>query len=273
MSKWDKEYIKLCKKILKNGTLEHNRTGIDTIKLPGYFLEFDLAKEFPVLTTKQLFFKNAITEMLWFYQAQSNDVRWLQERNNHIWDEWEIDEDGKWKAIQNVLNENGELEKKEVENFGIVEINNAGASKKLKNNQDAGYEKNVTTACKKLVKSQVSHVEDYFDFCFRPDEKQVVRVEEEKAVKKTVAEKKVAACKRTVAKKETGKKVSAKKSQTTTKSKAVAKSVDFEQKVQEERIISFAEACERQEFDEQANKIVWVARMGALFDCDATMMN
>ena len=75
MSKWDKEYIKLCKKILKNGTLEHNRTGIDTIKLPGYFLEFDLAKEFPVLTTKQLFFKNAITEMLWFYQAQSNILR------------------------------------------------------------------------------------------------------------------------------------------------------------------------------------------------------
>ena len=156
----------------------------------------------------------------------------------------------------------------EVGSYGIVEINNAGASKKLKNNQDAGYEKNVTAACKKLVKSQVSHVEDYFDFCFRPDEKQVVRVEEEKAVKKTVA-----ACKKAVAKKETAKKVSAKKSQTTTKSKAVAKSVDFEQKVQEERIISFAEACERQEFDEQANKIVWVARMGALFDCDATMMN
>ena len=161
----------------------------------------------------------------------------------------------------------------EVGSYGIVEINNAGASKKLKNNQDAGYEKNVTTACKKLVKSQVSHVEDYFDFCFRPDEKQVVRVEEEKAVKKTVAEKKVAASKKAVEKKETAKKVSAKKSQTTTKSKAVAKSVDFEQKVQEERIISFAEACERQEFDEQANKIVWVARMGALFDCDATMMN
>ena len=114
MARWDKEYIKLCKKILKDGVLEHNRTGVDTIKIPGYFLEFDLAKEFPVLTTKQLFFKNAITEMLWFYQAQSNDVRWLQERNNHIWDEWEIDEDGKWKAIQNVLNDKCELEKKEV---------------------------------------------------------------------------------------------------------------------------------------------------------------
>ena len=45
-------------------------------------------------TTKQLFFKNAITEILWIYQAQSNDVRWLQERGVHIWDEWEVDEDG-----------------------------------------------------------------------------------------------------------------------------------------------------------------------------------
>ena len=34
--------------------------------------------------------------MLWIYQAQSNDVRWLQERNVHIWDKWEINEDGDW---------------------------------------------------------------------------------------------------------------------------------------------------------------------------------
>ena len=72
-----------------------------------------------MLTTKQVFYKNAITEMLWIYQAQSNDVRWLQERNNHIWDEWEIDEDGLWKATQNVLDENGNLVKKDVvKDFG-----------------------------------------------------------------------------------------------------------------------------------------------------------
>ena len=40
--------------------------------------------------------------MLWIYQAQSNDVRWLQERDIHIWDEWEISEEGLWKATQNV---------------------------------------------------------------------------------------------------------------------------------------------------------------------------
>ena len=113
MSKFDKDYLTLCEKILNEGVEVENRTGVNTIKIPGYFFEFDLEKEFPILTTKQVFFKNAITEMLGIYQEQSNDVRWLQERNNHIWDEWEIAEDGKWKATQNVL-ENGHLVKKEV---------------------------------------------------------------------------------------------------------------------------------------------------------------
>ncbi|MBQ8891274.1 MAG: thymidylate synthase [Bacilli bacterium] len=119
MSKFDKEYLKLCKKILEDGVEVENRTGTNTIKIPGYEFEFDLGEEFPILTTKQLFFKNAITEMLWIYQAQSNDVRWLQERNNHIWDEWEVQEDGKWYANQMLPDENGNLVKKEVvKDFG-----------------------------------------------------------------------------------------------------------------------------------------------------------
>ena len=119
MSKWDTEYIKLCKKILKDGTRVENRTGIDTIKIPGYFFEFDLSEEFPALTTKQLFFRQAIIEMLWIYQVESNDVRWLQERNVHIWDEWEIQEDGKWYATQMLPNKNGKLVKQEVvKDFG-----------------------------------------------------------------------------------------------------------------------------------------------------------
>ena len=119
MSKWDKEYIKLCKKILKEGKRVENRTGIDSIKIPGYSFEFDLSKEFPALTTKQLFFRQAIVEMLWIYQVQSNDVRWLQDRNVHIWDEWEIQEDGKWYATQMLPDKNGKLVKQEVvKDFG-----------------------------------------------------------------------------------------------------------------------------------------------------------
>ncbi len=94
MSKWDQKYIELCEEILEKGTRVTNRTGIDTIKLPFKSFEFDLEEEFPILTTKFVAFKSAVLEILWFYQAKSNDVRWLQERGVKIWNEWEIDEDG-----------------------------------------------------------------------------------------------------------------------------------------------------------------------------------
>ena len=119
MAKWDKEYLKLCKKILKEGVEVENRTGINTIKIPAYNFTFDLEEEFPFLTTKQLFYRQAIIEMLWIYQEQSNDVRWLQERNVHIWDEWEIAEDGKWRANQMLPNKEGKLERVQIEkDFG-----------------------------------------------------------------------------------------------------------------------------------------------------------
>lgn len=116
MTEWDKEYLKLCKRILTEGVEVENRTGINTIKIPSYHFHFDLSKEFPILQTKQLFFKNAITEILWIYQAQSNDVNWLQERNNHVWDEWKIDEDGIYRTY--TMNENGKQVLKTEKNFG-----------------------------------------------------------------------------------------------------------------------------------------------------------
>jgi len=94
MSRWDKEYLKLCKEILETGIEVENRTGINTIKIPFKQLEFDLKEEFPILTTKHVAVKSAILELLWIYQQQSNDVRWLQERGIKIWNEWKIDEDG-----------------------------------------------------------------------------------------------------------------------------------------------------------------------------------
>lgn len=117
MSQWDKEYIHLCKRILSEGIEVENRTGINTVKVPSHHFHLDLSKEFPVLTTKQLFFRQAITEMLWIYQAQSNDVRWLQKRNVHIWDEWEIAEDGYWRARQMLPDENGNLVLQDVQKY------------------------------------------------------------------------------------------------------------------------------------------------------------
>ncbi|WP_278907044.1 thymidylate synthase [Faecalitalea cylindroides] len=97
MSAWDKIYCELCENILTNGVQVANRTGINTIKLPSAHFQLNVGEEFPILTTKQLFIRQAVLEMLWIYQAQSNDVRWLQERNVHIWDLWQIDENGDWR--------------------------------------------------------------------------------------------------------------------------------------------------------------------------------
>ena len=80
MSQWDTIYCELCQKILEEGTRVSNRTGVDTIKIPAAHFELNLEEEFPILTTKQLFIRQAVLEMLWIYQVQSNDVRWLQER-------------------------------------------------------------------------------------------------------------------------------------------------------------------------------------------------
>ena len=100
MNEWDKEYLKLCKKILTTGVEVENRTGINTIKIPSYELNFDLEKEFPILTTKQLFHRQAVTEMLWIWQMGSNKVKDLQDRKVHIWDEWMVDKDGIYRIYE-----------------------------------------------------------------------------------------------------------------------------------------------------------------------------
>lgn len=96
MAAWDDIYCSLCETILREGKRTSNRTGVDTIKVPAAHFQLDVKKEFPILTTKQLFLRQAVLEMLWIYQVQSNDVRWLRERDVHIWDEWELNENGDW---------------------------------------------------------------------------------------------------------------------------------------------------------------------------------
>lgn len=100
MTNFDKDYLELVKKILSEGVEVENRTGINTIKIPEHSFRFDLSKEFPILETKQTFYKHAIIEMLWIWQMQSNDVRDLHERGVHIWDDWMIDEDGIYRIYE-----------------------------------------------------------------------------------------------------------------------------------------------------------------------------
>lgn len=105
MTYFDEEYVKLLKRILSEGIEVENRTGINTIKLPEHSFRFDLREEYPILSTKQTFYKNAILEMLWIWQVSSNDVNWLHERNVKIWDEWMIDDDGIYRIYEPVNKE------------------------------------------------------------------------------------------------------------------------------------------------------------------------
>ena len=118
VTEWDKLYCELLKEILNNGELCENRTGIETLSIPHAYIKLDVEKEFPILETKKLAIKNTITELLWIYQAQSNDIRWLHERNNHIWDEWMIDEDGIYRIYNPFLKENNGKSVEVVDVFG-----------------------------------------------------------------------------------------------------------------------------------------------------------
>ena len=185
---------------------------------------------------------------------------------------------------------------KEVETFGIVEINNASAKSKIKNANDVGYEKNVTDCQKKAVKSQVSQVEDYFDFSFRPalEEKVVEAKPVEKKAKKVATKKAVSAVAETKveikakaetkAKSETKVAVKAKAQTKTTKKATAEKTVKSAEKTavykaekleqnDERQANVVAEACERISFDDEAERIICVARLGSLFDCDVRMLD
>ena len=93
MSLADTKYLDIVQNILDNGRLGQNRTGMPAYKLPHQIMQFDLEKEFPILTTKFVAFKTSVKEILWIWQKQSNDVRVLQQWNCHVWDEW-MQEDG-----------------------------------------------------------------------------------------------------------------------------------------------------------------------------------
>ncbi len=81
------EYHELVKKILMDGIKKENRTGIDTYSLSGEIFEHDMRNGFPLLTTKKIPYRLISSELEFFINGIT-DKRWLQENNNHIWDEW-----------------------------------------------------------------------------------------------------------------------------------------------------------------------------------------
>ena len=81
------QYQELVKKILAEGHVKTDRTGVGTKSIFGYQMRFDLSQGFPMVTTKRVPFGLIKSELLWFLRGDTN-VRYLLEHNNHIWDEW-----------------------------------------------------------------------------------------------------------------------------------------------------------------------------------------
>lgn len=82
-----KQYLDLLKDIRDNGVGKDDRTGTGTRSVFGRQIRFDLSEGFPAVTTKKLYMRSIIHELLWFLAGDSN-LEYLAQNDVHIWDEW-----------------------------------------------------------------------------------------------------------------------------------------------------------------------------------------
>uniref|UniRef100_A0A1J3DC65 Bifunctional dihydrofolate reductase-thymidylate synthase n=1 Tax=Noccaea caerulescens TaxID=107243 RepID=A0A1J3DC65_NOCCA len=78
-------YLNLVKEIISNGNLKNDRTGTGTLSKFGCQMTFNLRRSFPLLTTKRVFWRGVVEELLWFISGSTN-AKVLQEKGIHIWD-------------------------------------------------------------------------------------------------------------------------------------------------------------------------------------------
>ena len=95
-----KQYLSMMEHVRDNGARKEDRTGTGTLSVFGYQMRFDLAKGFPLVTTKKLHLRSIIHELLWFLKGDSN-TRYLNDNGVSIWNEW-AGEDGELGPVYGV---------------------------------------------------------------------------------------------------------------------------------------------------------------------------
>jgi len=85
MNKLDKDYQELLRDILEKGTIKNDRTGTGTISVFGRQIRHKMSDGFPLLTTKKMYTKGVITELIWFLRGDTN-IKYLIDNDCHIWD-------------------------------------------------------------------------------------------------------------------------------------------------------------------------------------------
>ena len=85
MNTLDKKYTDLLQDILDNGVTKQDRTGTGTISVFGRQIRHKMSEGFPLLTTKKMYFKGVVTELLWFLRGDTN-IKYLVDNDCHIWD-------------------------------------------------------------------------------------------------------------------------------------------------------------------------------------------
>lgn len=87
-----RQYLDLLKDIKETGKDHEDRTGVGTRAVFGRQMHFDLSKGFPLMTTKKVFWKGVVYELLWFLKGDTN-IKYLEDHGVHIWRQW-ADKDG-----------------------------------------------------------------------------------------------------------------------------------------------------------------------------------
>jgi len=82
-----RQYLELLKDVRDNGIVKSDRTGVGTKNVFGRQVRYNLEDSFPAMTTKKLYLRSVIHELLWFLQGDSN-IEYLVKNDVHIWDEW-----------------------------------------------------------------------------------------------------------------------------------------------------------------------------------------